>query len=453
MHSNGTPPRWDERWRRQRPVVLTEEAGLDRSGEIVELRMDFASGDVEAIKRELRVVHVRGQGDLVEVPSQLYNTSTYYNGSAGTVVFEASVAAGESATYLVCHDAPGVEAPDYRSSLKVTPPASGLAYGIETSAFSIVLDERSGQIRSIREAANGVVLEGKNKVKPVDYAPDVVPNIEGRGYNGVRHWNPPSRVTTDAGPLVFAMQRSSLLDQPANNDEPGITNVEVSVNYRFFADQPYYRQGTFINVVEDIELHSLRNGAELGFVGNIYTHAAWVEDGEIMAVELDSFDPAVLEDVDNGFRGDWIPADTPWFTFFNAETGAGIAALYLRYDNIGLYSYDGIAPTHNEAIYVVGGPSTDDPGDYYFRAPLWEHAIQDQERAPATYVPRGSIYYESNAVLPFTYTAETRLAPVVEWSTRLRNPLRAHYRDVDERDLRDQPAPPRKQRRLEEVLP
>jgi hypothetical protein len=252
---------------------------------------------------------------------------------------------------------------------------------------------------------------------------------------------------------VFAMQRSGLLDQPANNDEPGIANVEVSVNYRFFPDQPYYRQGTFINVVEDIELHSMRNGAELGFVGNMYTHAAWVEEGEIMAVELDSFDPLVLEDVDNGFRGDWIPADTPWFTFFNPETGAGIAALYLRYGNLGLYSFDGVAPTHNEAIYVVGGPSTDQPGDYYFRAPLWEHAIQDQERAPATFVPRGSIYYESNAVLPFTYTAERRLAPVVEWSARLRSPLRALYRDVDERHLRNQPAPPRRQRRLEEVLP
>jgi hypothetical protein len=447
--------RWDSRWRRQRQVVLTEPAGIDRDAEIVELRMDFASASVDDVRRELRVVAVRPGADgveYVEVPSQLFNASAYYNGVGGTVVFAADVPANGTATYLVCHDAPDAATPDYRTDLAVTEPTSGLNWRVDTDWFSLALDERSGQIRSMLQHATGMTLAGEALTKPVDYSPDVVPKMDGRGYNGPRHWNGPDG-EVDHGPVVFAMSRRGPLDQPANNGEPGIDEVEASVNYRVFAGQPYYLHSTTLTMVQDIELHSMRNGSELAFLGNPYTHALWEgDDGEVMAVELDSFDPAVLEDVDNGFRGDWIPATTPWFSFVNLGTGDGVAVIYLEYGNLGPRSLDGRAPLHNERIYVVGGPGDKEPGDYYFRAPIWEHALQDPERAPATLVPRGSIYYEFNAVLPYRLDEARMPSAVQRWSERLRHPLRATYQDSDERDLRDQPADPRPGRPFAEFL-
>ncbi|HEY7144503.1 MAG TPA: hypothetical protein VH637_09665 [Streptosporangiaceae bacterium] len=437
MAAGPLSPVWDPEWRRQRRVVLRETAGLDRADEPVELQLDFADDAVHDLARELRVVAVGGDGAAPrEIPSQVYNLSAYHRGVRGTVVFNASVPAGGEAEYLICHDNPGAPAPGYRSDLTVTSPDEGLHYVIDTDCFHAELDPASGQLKVLTpRQIGGPPLETRER--PVNVTPDIVAK-DNLAYVNVKRWNPPDRVRVDQGSQVFAIHRSGTMDFPGPRGEPGLPTVEVGVTYRFFAGQPYFLQSSTIRFLSDMEIYSMRNGAEMAWKDNPFTHAVWQQpDGTVMNVAMDSLDPLTAEDRDQGARAE-VGVDAAWFGFANYDTGAAVVALFLDYQNISPFSTDERAPTHNELIYVFAGPGD----NYWFRAPIWEHCLQDPERCPATFVPAGSLYAERNAVYALRCGEADGFGAAAEMSRRLRNPLRASYRESDARDRRWQPAPP-----------
>jgi hypothetical protein len=430
-------PVWKPEWRRQRRVILRETAGLERVNEPVELQLDFADDTVHDLARELRVVRLGDDGQSAqEVPSQIYNVSSYHRGTRGTVVFPASVPAGGEASYLICHDNPAAPAPDYRSDLSVTDPDDGLHYVIDTAYFHAELDTASGQLKVLTpRQIGGPQLETRER--PVNVSPDFVAK-DNLAYVNVKRWNPPDTVRVDQGSQVFAIHRSGTMDFPGPKGEPGLPSLEVGVTYRFFPGQPYFLQSSTIRILSDMEIYSMRNGAEMAWKDNPFTHAVWSQpDGTIMNVAMDSLDPLTVEDRDQGARAE-VSARVPWFGFANFDTGAAVVALFLEYRNISPFTTDERAPTHNELIYVFAGPGD----NYWFRAPIWEHCLQDPERCPATFVPAGSLYLERNAVFAFRYDDRESFAPAAELSRRLRQPLEAQYDESDARARRWQPAPP-----------
>jgi len=438
MAAGLSAPVWKPEWKRQRRVVLRETAGIDRVDEPVELQMDFADDAVHDLPRELRVIRLGshdGEG-AEEVPSQVYNVSSYHRGTRGTVVFPASVPAGGEAAYLVCYDNEAAPVPDYRSDLSVTEPDHGLHYVIDTAHFHAELDPASGQLNVLSpRQIGGPPLETRER--PVNVTPDIVAR-DNLAYVNVKRWNPPATVRIDRGSQVFAIHRSSTMDFPGPKGEPGLPTVEVGVTYRFFAGQPYFLQSSTIRFLNDMEVYSMRNGAELAWKDNPFSHAVWQQpDGAIMSVAMDSLDPLTVEDRDQGARAE-VTTQVPWFGFANFDTGAAVVALFLDYKNISPFTTDERAPAHNELIYVFAGPGD----NYWFRAPIWEHCIQDPERCPATFVPAGSLYTERNAVFAFHLEDGTGFAPAAEMSLRLRQPLEALYCESDARDRRWQPAPP-----------
>lgn len=430
-------PVWNPEWRRQRRVVLRETAGLERVNEPVELQLDFADDTVHDLARELRVVRLGDDGGSAqEVPSQIYNVSSYHRGTRGTVVFQASVPAGGEASYLVCHDNPAAPAPDYRSDLSVTDPDDGLHYVIDTAYFHAELDTASGQLKVLSpRQLGGPPLETRER--PVNVTPDFVAK-DNLAYVNVKRWNPPDTVRVDRGSQVFAIHRSGTMDFPGPKGEPGLPSLEVGVTYRFFPGQPYFLQSSTIRFLNDMEIYSMRNGAEMAWKDNPFTHAVWSQpDGTVMNVAMDSLDPFTVEDRDQGARAE-VSVQVPWFGFANFDTGAAVVALFLEYRNISPFSTDERAPTHNELIYVFAGPGD----NYWFRAPIWEHCLQDPERCPATFVPAGSMYIERNAVFAFQHDDRESFAPAAELSRRLRQPLEAQYNESDARARRWQPSPP-----------
>jgi len=429
-------PVWKPDWRRQRPVVLRETAGIKREREPVELQLDFADDTVHDLARELRVVQLVGDGDAHEAPSQVYNISSYHRGVRGTVVFQASVPAGGQATYLICHDNAASPDPDYQSDLTVTAPDNGLHYVIDTAHFHAELDPASGQLAVLAPRhIGGPQLETRER--PVNVTPDIVAK-DNLSYVNVKRWNPPDVVRVDSGSQVFAIHRSGTLDFPGPRGEPGLPTVEVGVTYRFFAGLPYFLQSSTIRFLADMEIYSVRNGAELAWKDNPFTHAVWqAPDGSFRQILMDSLDPLTVEDRDQGARAE-VTAEIPWFGFANFDTGAAVVALFLEYANLSPFSTDGRAPTHNERIYAFAGPGD----NYWFRAPIWEHCIQDPERCPATFVPAGSLYAERNAVFAFRHDERTGLDPAAQLSRQLRQPLQAEFQESDARQRRWQPSPP-----------
>ncbi len=102
----------------RRNVTLTETAGLNRVLEPVDAMLTFADGDCSNATKEIRVNTAAG----LEVPSQVYNMSTYGSGKVkvANVVFQANVTASSIATYCIYYGNTGAEAPTYSTDLSYT---------------------------------------------------------------------------------------------------------------------------------------------------------------------------------------------------------------------------------------------------------------------------------------------------------------------------------------------
>lgn len=426
--------RWDLRWRRQRAVTVEEPIGVGRVQEPVEITLDVASQTPEEFVRSLRVVaRDPGTGELTEIPSQVGNVRAAYGGIRASILFEASVPAHATRDFLVCYDNPSAEAPAYPSALAVRAPASGLGYDIRTAHVEATLDPKSGQMATFQPL--GTPAPRFNyRSDPVHWTPDVVPAPPRQSYYNVRRWDPPARVKITTGSLAAIVERSGPLAFSAaagDTDDPGVPEVEVSITYGFHASEPYVVQTSAITALADVELHTIRNGGELTYGPGNFTHAVWEdESGELMGLPLGGM---ADRDID-ARHGGRIPATVPWFSFVNRDTGTGMAVLYLRYENLNPRLHSGLAPIHNDGIWIYSAVE----GDFYFRAPIWEYALYDRERSPAVLVPAGSLYYERNAWLPFEF-AGNDFEAVRAVSRRLRNPLRASYAARDDREIRNMP--------------
>ena len=405
--------------------------------EPVEVALDVAHLSKEELVRSLRVAEYdAAAGGFAEVPSQLLAATPAYQGTRIRVAFEASVEGHGSRDYLVCYDNPDALPPVYRGDLVVSAPADGgLGYEIETPDIRASLDARSGQLATFQpRGGRGEPLTFR--ADPVHWNPDVVPAPPRQSYYNVRRWDPPAETTVVVGPLLMSIARFGPLAFSAERgdaQDPGVPEVEVSITYTFTGHQPYVLQTSAVSIVKDTELHAIRNGGELTFGAGLFTDAVWKgQSGEIRSLSLGGMEG---RDVD-ARRGGRVAGEVDWLAFVNRTTGSGVATIYLSHEHLNVRDPSGLAPLHDSGLYVFAAVE----GDFYFRAPVWEYALYDRDRAPAVLVPAGSVYYERNAWLPLEFDWPNFEA-LDTWRQRLLHPLDLSYESRDDRELANIPQP------------
>jgi len=128
----------------RRNVTLTETASLTRVLEPVDVMLTFADGDCSNATKEIRVNTTAG----LEVPSQVYNVSTYGSGKVkvANVVFQANVTASSTATYCIYYGNAGASAPSYSTDLSYT---GGATITVENSHYEVATEPDIAWLNSL----------------------------------------------------------------------------------------------------------------------------------------------------------------------------------------------------------------------------------------------------------------------------------------------------------------
>ena len=223
---------WDFAWDQRRPVTVTEDTGLDRSNEIIDLQIssDQFSGLTSCVD-ELRVA----DSDRVEIPVQVYDEHDVAGVLHCNLIFQASVGASSSRTYYIYYDNPAATPPVYTTDL--THSSSLGLTTVANSFFNLDLDEDGGVVSRVR------LPQGGNANLPLSpeldsywgwhqVCSDIHGNITGKNnlcQGGSAAASGLSLSTVINGPLMVEF---------AFTNTPGVDTYTMV--YRFFANAPYY---------------------------------------------------------------------------------------------------------------------------------------------------------------------------------------------------------------------
>ena len=313
------PQGWDPQpgWRYAKRLVLTNDTADERRFEPIEVDIDFHSGHITTLVREVRVARVVGDaGPLEEVPSQVHLIEHEDEVLRCRLFFLADVSAGGSTTYLVLYGNPDAPAPAYETDLKIS--GEGYALEVENEYYCAVLSKLSGNLKSLDPKGWQAVFDSGG----------------GHGVEGTIHWGPDwsdervgrYRLTSWDGPPMFDYEvmggpvcmRVRRWGHPILSLGPQVGRphkVMATVTYTFWAGQPYLIMESKLEVLEDVRFRDCRNDEFV--IGEDLPDRAWMgPDGEIGI----------------GSKG-WNRADPRWMTYFNRETGEGFGSVHLEFEN------------------------------------------------------------------------------------------------------------------------
>ena len=433
--SNAT---WNSKWKKQQTVMVQETAGLDRSGEPVEVEIKFWQPDtgdfkkIEAdVKREIRVIHHSTDGKYREIPSQVYNVSIdkWHKKDSpdvmvrAQIVFLADVLAYKIEKYVIYYGNSEAKEPYYKTPLKVT--GSGVHYTINNSFYRIITEKKCGQIDQID-------LKFASK-----------PSL--RFNSGTVHWNPgfvnipddfPATMYTwlyahnfdnpatevELGPVFFSIKRSQLI--------PGQDTVFMEVYYRFYTGLPYFIMESRIEAKKDTRAFVIRND-EMAFKSTDFTHAGWrdktpqmleKDDGHIGTTALFH----ELREAETSFHtlAMTLPPNMAWISLVNLQKGYAVGSIRLDFCNTNVLT-DSPSPLYNSHTVI----SEHNGNLYWFRGLIYskrrpENRSREEMNKFAFKIPRGTSYYEKNAYLLYEFDMEKKFSTIDHYYFRLREPLR-----------------------------
>jgi len=403
-----TSGEWDSSWKFYKVVKLYENKGLSRVNEPIDFEVDFSADEIDSPEKEIRVVEKDFRsGELIEVPSQVYNLP----GEMSHVVFLANVLANSRKKYRIYFGNPEATRPNYESDLKVygeVPQsiAENDYYTIDmTSGSSGSALNKCGQIRTITPKMGFNVMFSR-RGGYVHYTPDCSRRIKSDGNIGVKFMNPPSKSYEIRGPLLYLVYREGVFTK----DEPFVKFIVI---YRFYSSVPYVISQANVELLQTTNLSSLRND-ELTFNSKIFTHNARKELNGSVVTKPFPIERLIDGENFNDTDLSWplrLPVNLPWLTFFNAERGYGIASLHLDYQASGSNKESGL--TLNERQEIRIGKQSN----------YWSRILVSRGSVKA---PKGTHYIEKNAYLVYGIDPEIsqRFRTVEEYYTMLKNPLK-----------------------------
>ena len=275
---------WAEGWSYFLVVELAEEAGLERVAEPVDMRIEVPALWCESLAREVRMALVDTKGALVVIPSQVYGEERRRGGEAGDdvrtahVVWQASVAAGGAARFIVLAGNPAAELPSYVTDMAVR--GEGVALEIENEHMVASLSRQTGQLERLRyKHAHGLELfaggEGHGEPPHIDWAHDYLASEKFQKFR-VTNWDAVRNYEVVRGPLCTIVRRWGFPHSPLH---PMFTAARmlVDVTYVFYAGAPYFLKEGRMEAVQDFELNYLRDD-EWVFSGYSFDELLWMDE-------------------------------------------------------------------------------------------------------------------------------------------------------------------------------
>ena len=414
LRRNGTAPlrrgTWNPAWKNYLSLILSEDHGFERRRYPVHATLGILSHYLKS-PDEIRVVRAEGKGDDVaytEIPHQVYDVRTwddpnmtavmdkdektgrtmprYHPTTSFSLAFMADLRPREKATYLVFYNNPGVKKAVYKSDLKIS--GAGLAKTIENSFTKVVLHPKSGTIYEVLEKSSRVTLEHKLETNgSLHWNPDVY--APPHAWYHCSDWENPA-YKEDVGPVFYSLRREAPLPMPKG--------IQVSITYYFYAGSPLILMESLMEIQNDIFVESLRD-AEIVFNKAVFTRAAFrtvdgrLHDLDFAASRIHPRHAAVLR------------PDTPWVAFYSDVKKIGFASLFL---DLALPNrHGGEASQQQPYIYIQNGP-------WYYMSRGFVYSFGSNNQTRLLPVKAGSIYYERNAWIPFTFTKEKGFAGMLD---------------------------------------
>lgn len=410
-------------WRRYQSLVLSEDAGLARNNEPVEVSLTVRAEDCADLERELCLfVIAPDTGELDPVNLQTFNVQRFPGRPPGTsnpnylqhpsksleAVFLACVPANSARVYIFLYDNPSAKEPKPADTdLKIDGAALGAI--VENAYYIADLDDKSGQIASFEIKGRGDHPAPKltnSLTYAVHWNPDSFSDSGLWGHTFA--WNPPDEtVISTRGPIMFRVTNSGRMPDRT-------PQVHASVTYSFYASVPYVKVTTITEVRDPLNVSALRNG-EIVLDSHLVTHFVWQEkNGKIKTVRT-LHGP--------NWQDEWaarVDHDVPWLAITHEPESYGIAELIVN--SLAFNPNRGEAITHRPAFYLYYHHFWTLPVSYFTRA--WVYPFSDYQRGPILPVDAGSTYVEKAAFLPCTLgQGDTRYARFQAASYQLRNPL------------------------------
>jgi hypothetical protein len=398
---------WNRSWHHYSAYVVHEHHGLQRAQEPIHLLVADYTEHIQDPAQEVRVVAIDPSSGLPqEIPSQVYGIATQDGLSSEEaqptttfeVAFLADVPAHSARVYLVFYGNPQAPAPVYTSDLTVS--GEGLDLTIENSYYRVVLHSKSGQLDEIllKQGVNVVFDHHIETNGALHWNPDIY--APPRIWSHASDWDPPANVTTISGPIFFMIQRWGEL--------PDYPDVQCSVTYTFYAHQPYLIMQSVTDILEDLDVRALRNG-ELVLNLNVAREYAWKEpNGSVKTLRFVDHPKEPRRAID-------IPADSPWWAFFNRDEHAALSGIIL---DSSAYQRGGGLARMEPYITLKWGPFA-----YCVRPLVYTYNSQNPQRVVR--VPASSTYSERLAFLPIRLERSDakRFAPIDAIQQRLAGPL------------------------------
>lgn len=377
---------WAQGWSHFQAFSLTEQAGQNRPPEPVELTLIVPTDHATSLGREVRVARVT-QGQLREVPSQVYGEVRRATQRLAKVLILATGAANTKQDYLIFYGNPDAELPQYVTDLETR--GEGFALDIENDFYRARLSRQMGQLeRMTIKREHGLELfaggEGHGEPPGIDWAHDYVSSGRMQKLR-ITLWESCPDYEVVRGPLCTMIRRWGFPYSPVH-PVFSPSRIHVDVEYRFYAGLPWFHKIGSMTAVKDVEVDALRDD-EWVFSGQSFTDIMWMgPDGKLHTGPVDpKFE-----------KNTWA------IGFYNQTSLDSFAALFLEHRGQGV-------PELNHST----GPQM------FYR---WHGHCWSRYPLPVKLFPAGAALYQKNAYVAIPFTTKEGPKQLEDLRHRLMNP-------------------------------
>ena len=355
-----------------RAYQVEEEAGIDRSQEVVTLTLTGPKKDLDppdiVIFDGTEAIPFDIMENMESVPPEAVSASHPVT-STLKIALPLDVKANEKKVLLVLK---GNRRPAPSPGFSIS--GEGLGKKISGSRLALELHPRSGQVNTIESHDAQVKLY--NEAGVIHWNPDVF--IPGEGWDHSFDWNPPPTAEEKAGIYLYSNSRRGPL--------PRVKGVTLDVKYRLEAGAPYFISETRLVFEEGRGVIAVRND-EMVLSRELFDSLLYKnKKGEVIKLPL-------LEKPGKPFGLVHVaPEDLDWVGLENTREGFGFFSLRLN-EACGNFETPGEL-LHKAGTYFYA--PADGKYVYWVRPLVYTWADHFTSNL-FTYVPKGSFFYEKNA--------------------------------------------------------
>ena len=278
---------WAHGWHFCKVLEVSEEAGISRCQEPVDVQIVFADDQSTDLRRDIRLVLLdKDTGTLREVASQICSQVFTEGQRHCRIVFQADVPAHGRVHYLIFYGNPYAELPQYATDLQIA--GEGYALDVENKYYAAHLSRQMGQMESLRyKRTHGLTLSadayydgvGHGEPANIDWAHDYFASNCFQKFR-VTNWAQCPNYEVIKGPLCVQVRRWGFPHGPVH---PlfAPSRMHIDVQYTFYAGLPYFIKQSRMEMIQDFEMNCLRDD-EWVIAGHPFTQTVWMDRSGVL---------------------------------------------------------------------------------------------------------------------------------------------------------------------------